>query len=860
MYTKKKKFIVLVTLWLILIGSLGTSTTKYVNDPVIPNPILFGLFVPPLTNSSTFGHPLEPFTNISTDMVTSPRGGDLALMNTDGSVRFLTKEAGFGVPSGEVQSEEGISVRQPCVHWDGCKALFSMVIGGPTEAFDQSYKENRWQIWEVTNLCDVLEGATPNIIKVENQPEGYNNTSPIYGITDNEIFFTSDNPYNDMHHTYPQRDRYESSEVPTGIWKLNRESGVVSHLTHAADGDFDLTFASDGRLLFIRWAHEQRDQQAEANRLGDLGDHFKPHNFVSEAPDAEIEIAPQTFDGKPFADENGTRYQLFPEPRSESWPDYDPNKNTLKFNEFQIWEILPNGERNQTILHSGRHDLGGAYTQGSFLDDPNFATGSSYLEKSIYTSNNEMRQRIRGDAGFFQVNEDHREGMGGNFYFVYSREFTFFAAGTPLASNFSIGTNPEDIVVRDISGATENNQYGRFRDIVMMDDGSLVVSHTDDISNYNREEGRVYHLQLNRMEEGSFEKNPLTGDGFEKEIVWWGDNTEIQRLTVKLMEAQTEPIVARSRPAILPTYQVDPIEQSVIEEEGVNIDELRAWLIENDLAMITVRNLTSRDRNDFQQPYNLRVPGGTSTIRTGDDGKVYDISHFQPFVRYLERGYQGRDGRRTFPLPFKNSPSHPNLASINPYDPDGPANSIKIEPDGSVALFVPATRSLSWWTKSPENEEVVVERQDLTFAPGEIMTCPGCHGINKFDQAGNAEPTNKPESLRKLMRFWKNRYGPNPLGLNNGEALQLFSSTPNPFTEQTTIRYGLIMNSEISIQVYDMMGRQVRSLENAYKTLGEHEITWDGKDKYGSRLKDGIYILKLTSKMDELSIKVVLRD
>ena len=191
MYTQKKKFIVLVTMCLILIGSLGTSTTKYVNDPVISNPILFGLFVPPLTNSSTFGHPLEPFTNISTDMVTSPRGGDLALMNIDGSVRLLTKEAGFGVLSGEIQSEEGISVRQPCVHWDGCKALFSMVIGGPTEAFDQSYKQNRWQIWEVTNLCDVLEGATPNIIKVENQPEGYNNTSPIYGINDDEIFFTT---------------------------------------------------------------------------------------------------------------------------------------------------------------------------------------------------------------------------------------------------------------------------------------------------------------------------------------------------------------------------------------------------------------------------------------------------------------------------------------------------------------------------------------------------------------------------------------------------------------------------------------------------------------------------------------------
>src|SRR5262245_57210499 len=85
------------------------------------HPILFVTQVPVggfTSLTSTFGNHLG-------SMESAPRGGDLAIRYPDGSVRFLTQEAGYG--NAGQQGANAIAVREPCVHWDGTRALFSMV-------------------------------------------------------------------------------------------------------------------------------------------------------------------------------------------------------------------------------------------------------------------------------------------------------------------------------------------------------------------------------------------------------------------------------------------------------------------------------------------------------------------------------------------------------------------------------------------------------------------------------------------------------------------------------------------------------------------------------------------------------------
>jgi hydrazine synthase alpha subunit-like protein len=167
------------------------------------------------------------------------------------------------------------------------------------------------------------------------------------------------------------------------------------------------------------------------------------------------------------------------------------------------------------------------------------------------------------------------------------------------------------------------------------------------------------------------------------------------------------------------------------------------------------RNQTSRDRDDKQQPFNLRVPGGAKTL--GDAGKVYDIAHYQILQGNQVRGYDNdsiyqESGRRVIAQPM--SGTH------NPANAGGPAGSVKIAADGSTATFVPANRALSWQTTDASGNPVVRERVWVTMQPGEIRTCAGCHGENSKNQAGLGEPLNKPEALRQLLRYWKQNNAP----------------------------------------------------------------------------------------------------
>ena len=849
-----------LTIGLLMLSGFSVKTQDQ-ND-VIADPLLFCL-VPHQSISSprsTFGFMMETFNNQGTGFTHAPRGGDLALMETDGTVRLLTEEAGFGVASGEIQAEDAIVVREPTVHFSGCKALLSMMIGGPTRPFDYDYDDvSRWQIYEITNLCDVIDGAVANIVKVPGQPEEYSNYSAVYDKDDN-IIFVSDIPYGKLETLYPRLDEYESATINSGVWKLDVSTEEVVQLFDAPSGCFDLFAASDGRILFTLWSHIQQDQQMAGYDLGN-NTLWKPELYDTEAEDAElINVPSYDNDGNYVANAIGVPFDVFPSPRTNSIQ-YDEANGLAghKWNEFQIWEMNPNGERAQTINHIGRHETGGAYTDGAFLGDNNLTDYES--AGTQYTANAALRGRTAGFAGFFQITEDPRPGKESHFYMTYSFEFNEMASGEIFHSYIGTEVNPEDFYLTEVSLENDGTIHGHFRDVKIFSNGDTLVSHVPDVGRYNADEGRPYNFQL-KLLKNQIPQDALTGDGFTKEIRWYGDFADPLSQEVHMLEVWPEPIIVREVPQERPEYQVDPIELQVMEEEGVDVDELRAWLIENDLALLAIRDVTKRDRADVQQPFNLRVPNGVESISA--EGSVYDISHFQFFQGLYTKGYENKSGRRVFYSPLVNNTiTHDNLSSINPYSEDGPDGSITIESDGSVAAFVPAVRSLSWRTVTPEGTSVIEERQPLAFAPGEIMTCPGCHGINKESHDGSLNPTNKPESLRKLLTHWKNTFGPNPLGLEDGfrkgdNGLFLYQNVPNPFTESTSIRYILPSAGEYTITIFNMMGQKIKTLVRDQAEKGEHIISWDGTNDYGQKQPLGVYISTINFNDRQVSNKLVI--
>jgi hypothetical protein len=54
----------------------------------------------------------------------------------------------------------------------------------------------------------------------------------------------------------------------------------------------------------------------------------------------------------------------------------------------------------------------------------------------------------------------------------------------------------------------------------------------------------------------------------------------------------------------------------------------------------------------------------------------------------------------------------------------------------------------------------------------------------------------------------------------------LAGNAPNPFRRQTTIRYKLPQSAEVTVQVYDLLGRRITRLENGTQKAGLQAIQW----------------------------------
>jgi hypothetical protein len=50
---------------------------------------------------------------------------------------------------------------------------------------------------------------------------------------------------------------------------------------------------------------------------------------------------------------------------------------------------------------------------------------------------------------------------------------------------------------------------------------------------------------------------------------------------------------------------------------------------------------------------------------------------------------------------------------------------------------------------------------------------------------------------------------------------------PNPFNARTTIEYALPEPTNVSVVIYDLLGRKVESLVNADQPAGYYRVTWD---------------------------------
>jgi hypothetical protein len=86
----------------------------------------------------------------------------------------------------------------------------------------------------------------------------------------------------------------------------------------------------------------------------------------------------------------------------------------------------------------------------------------------------------------------------------------------------------------------------------------------------------------------------------------------------------------------------------------------------------------------------------------------------------------------------------------------------------------------------------------------------------------------------------------------------LMDNYPNPFNPVTSIPYVLPKRLYISLIVYDLLGRQIKILEKGEKSAGQYTAQWDGTDKRGKQVSNGVYIVRMVVGSFALSKKLIL--
>jgi len=171
--------------------------------------------------------------------------------------------------------------------------------------------------------------------------------------------------------------------------------------------------------------------------------------------------------------------------------------------------------------------------------------------------------------------------------------------------------------------------------------------------------------------------------------------------------------------------------------------------------------------------------------------------------------------------------------------------------DECIPLTVDSTRKMVAWTSTQSVGRMRGARFRLRFNLRSarlfsFWVSPGLKGSsNGFLAAGGPGYLGYQDNVVQ-----------SPTGISSDSSLPapfaLLSNAPNPFSDETRIRYRLVWPQTIELSVYDLLGRRVVTLDKGDRQAGLHEVRLSG-----AGLAPGVYLCRLTSSGREDTIRIV---
>ncbi len=89
-------------------------------------------------------------------------------------------------------------------------------------------------------------------------------------------------------------------------------------------------------------------------------------------------------------------------------------------------------------------------------------------------------------------------------------------------------------------------------------------------------------------------------------------------------------------------------------------------------------------------------------------------------------------------------------------------------------------------------------------------------------------------------------------------SFDLVRNYPNPFNPTTTIEYQLGGRGQVTLAVFDALGREVKTLMTGTADAGSYKLTWDGRDNINRLLSSGVYFVRLQTTRSSRLVKTIL--
>ncbi len=142
-------------------------------------------------------------------------------------------------------------------------------------------------------------------------------------------------------------------------------------------------------------------------------------------------------------------------------------------------------------------------------------------------------------------------------------------------------------------------------------------------------------------------------------------------------------------------------------------------------------------------------------------------------------------------------------------------------------------------------EDIILPYQALSDSM-DIRRLTWNAALNKYDTVASKVVNPKRWGLRVIERDPTQGVEGKDLTIISPDDYRLEQNYPNPFNPSTTISFFLPIRDRISLKVYDMLGREVRTLiNNEEHQVGAGRVVWDGKDNAGKTAATGTYFYTL---------------